>query len=131
MANLIKETEYGIRKNILFASETAVTLPVQVTNTGLQADSNGKKIIKAGTAIGGTTNVLENRNTALVVTNNSGSAANSQGVLLHDVDVTDGPANGVIVIAGYIYLDKLEESAVPVDGVKTALKGVVRFVKGV
>lgn len=130
MANLIQSSTYGVQKQILIAPELAFTIPVQVTNTGVEANGKGKKIIKAGTAVGGATNVLLNRNTALTVTNTSENATQSQGVLLHDVDVTDGETNATMVVAGYIDINKIEESAQPVEAVQTALTKIT-FMKGV
>ena len=48
----------NIQKNVLIAPELAHTLTVRVKNTGLTADDEGKKIILAGTLIGGTTDAL-------------------------------------------------------------------------
>lgn len=128
MSNLIKESEYGVQKTILIAPEVAVAFPVQIGNTGVSADSNGRKIVKAGTPIGSATNILLNRNTVAVVTNTSGDASKSQGVLLHDVDVTAGTENGTMLVAGYVDVDKLDVTVV--DGAKTALTKIT-FMKGV
>ena len=117
MSNLVKTTSYGTEKTILIAPELAFTIPVQVTNTGITADADGKKIIKAGTPIGGSTNVLENRNTVLVVANGS----TAQGVILHDVDVTAGQENATMVVAGYVDLNKIAVANQPVADAKAAL----------
>ena len=102
------------------------TIPVQVTNTGVTADADGKKIIKAGTPIGGSTNVLENRNTVLVVANGS----TAQGVILHDVDVTAGQENATMVVAGYVDLNKIAVADQPVADAKEALTKIT-FMKGI
>lgn len=104
--NKIKTAEYGNDKQILIAPEVAVEIGCIVTNTGINADSEGRKILKAGTPVGGTTNVLMNRQT--VLTQQSG--ANAQGVLLHDVDVTAGEENATLVIEGVIDYEKVDES---------------------
>lgn len=104
----VESFEYTTPKTILIAPEVAVAFPVIVTNTGLSADGDGKKIIKAGTPIGGTTSFLTNRQTALQSTNDSTNGENSQGILLHDVDVTDGKNNGTILVAGYVDINKLD-----------------------
>ena len=62
---------------------------------------DGKKIIKAGTPLTG--DILK-RNTAFTV----GTSANAVALLLHDLDVTDGNANGTILISGYVDYDKLD-----------------------
>ena len=126
MSNLVKTTSYGTEKTILIAPELAFTIPVQVTNTGITADADGKKIIKAGTPIGGSTNVLENRNTVLVVANGS----TAQGAILHDVDVTAGQENATMVVAGYVDLNKIAVANQPVADAKAALTKIT-FMKGI
>ena len=126
MSNLVKTTSHGTEKTILIAPELAFTIPVQVTNTGVTADADGKKIIKAGTPIGGSTNVLENRNTVLVVANGS----TAQGVILHDVDVTAGQENATMVVAGYVDLNKIAVADQPVADAKEALTKIT-FMKGI
>lgn len=125
--SMVKRISATTPKTILVAPELAFALPVLVTNTGIDADANGRKIIKAGTPIGGSTNVLLNRQTVLVSTNTSGSASQSQGLLLHDVDVTDGTSNGTILISGYVNINRLEIEVV--SQAQTALNRVV-FMKG-
>lgn len=93
------------RKTILIAPELAFTLSCKIANTGVGADSDGKKIVKAGTPLSGN---LEARETAFTVA--SGSEATC--VLLHDVDVTAGTANAQAVIFGFIDTSKLESSVV-------------------
>ena len=64
MANMVVKKSYGApQKQILVADETAVTFGAQVGNTGIDADANGKKILKAGTPLYG--NLLD-RDTAFV-----------------------------------------------------------------
>ena len=134
LVNSVKTTKYGVDKNILIAPDQAFTIGCLVGNSGVTADSNGRKIIKAGTPVGSTVNVFENRQTVLIVTNtaNSGSSAavdgkNAKGVLLHDVDVTDGDANATLVVAGYVDLLKLDVT--PVADAKAALSRIL-FIKG-
>ena len=131
---MIKTETFGADKNILIAPDLAMTIGCIVTNTGITADSKGRKIIKAGTPVGGTTSVLENRQTALIVTNNANAEAaaasdgkNSQGFLLHDVDVTDGNANATLVIEGTVDLLKLDVT-IAADAKKVLTK--INFMKG-
>lgn len=102
--NKVKTATYGNEKQILIAPEVAVEIGCIVTNTGVDADANGRKILKAGTPVGGSTNVLMNRQT--VLTKQTG--ANAQGLLLHDVDVTAGEENATLVIEGVIDYEKLD-----------------------
>ena len=111
MANRVIKEEYGNRKEILKFNDFVATV-VNVTDVGVAA-VDGKKIVKAGTIIGGKakpvlTNVgevVENKNTAL-------KAEKAEGVLLYDVDVTNGPREGSMILYGYIDLNKIPEAPV-------------------
>ena len=106
VANSVIKNEYGVRKTILIAPELAFSTPVIVGNTGIDADEKtGKKIIKAGTAIGGSTSVFGKRDEVL---NKTKTAEEAQGILLHDVDVTAGDNNGTMLVAGYVDTNKIE-----------------------
>ena len=59
VANSVKSKDYANEKQILIAPELAFTIGCLVGNTGVDADTNGKKIIKAGTPVGGTTSILK------------------------------------------------------------------------
>ena len=108
IGNSIKSQEFGNDKQILIAPELAFTVGCLVGNTGVSANKEGRKIIKAGTPVGGATNVLTNRQTVLAET----TGETAQGVVLHDVDVTDGDANATIVIEGVIEVLKVEADVV-------------------
>ena len=127
MAQMIKKQVYGAPvKDVVLAPHLAFAIPVQVSNTGVANNSEGRKIIPAGTPLGGTTSVLSSRNTVLSVTNGTTNGANAQGILRYDVDVTEGNANATLIIGGYI-----DESKCPtIDAsVKTALTRIT-FVYG-
>ena len=124
MALVNKET-YGIRKDIVIGVESYyIALPAQVTNTGVTADSEGKKILRAGTPLAGD---ITKRDTAFVKTNGSTATA----ILLHDVDVTGGANNATIVLAGCIDTLKLDTAtkALITADVKAALPRII-FVEG-
>lgn len=104
VANSVKTKTYSNEKQILIAPELAFTIGCLVGNTGVNADANGRKIIKAGTPVGGSTSVLTNRQTVLTK-----GAENAQGVVLHDVDVTDGDGRATLVVSGYVDLYKVDE----------------------
>lgn len=101
--NSVVSKEYGNDKQILIAPELAFTVGCQVSNKGISANAEGKIIIKAGTPVGGTENVLLNRAEVLAQ-----DAENAQGVLLHDVDVTAGDNNATLVVSGYIDVEKVD-----------------------
>lgn len=100
----IKKTSAVTRKAILIAPELAFSLSCKVANTGVGAGEDGKKIVKAGTPLAGD---IEARDTAFTV---AGSEATPCGILLHDVDVTEGTANAQVVIFGFVDSSKLDES---------------------
>lgn len=127
---------YGADKNILIAPELAFTFGVIVGNSGIDADSDGRKIIKAGTPLYSTTNVLMNRQTVLTT---SGSAEGSKcyGIILHDTDVTAGNTNATIVYSGYVDFLKLESAvqtavttALTAGGYEETKGWRITFIKG-
>ena len=127
MAQMVKITDYNApEKDVALNPDNLFEIGVQVANTGVTADSEGRKIIKAGTPVGGTTSVLATRNTVLTVTNSSSTGANAQGVLRHDVDVTAGNANATMIVRG-----EVDESKCPTiaSEAKTALVHII-FVNG-
>lgn len=129
---MVKSQTYGADKNILIAPELAFTIGCIIGNTGISAGSDGKKIIKAGTPVGGTTSVLTNRQTVLTVTADVGSETKTnaaQGVVLHDVDVTDGNQNATLVIAGFVDLLKIDETVTITDAAKAAMPKIT-FLNG-
>lgn len=97
--------------DIRIAPELSATFSCQVTNTGITADSNGRKILKAGTPIGAgaaiasTNDVLLKRDQVLVK-----DTSYAQGVILHDTDVTAGATNATIMVAGYVDYLKLDST---------------------
>lgn len=125
--NMVKKTSYTTPKSILIAPELAYSIPVIVGNTGISAGEDGRKIIKAGSAVGGTTSVLTNRQTALQKTT---TATQAQGVLLHDLDVTDGDANGTMLVFGFVDLNKIDTDAQPASDVQEALTKIT-FMKSI
>lgn len=112
VANRIEKQSYGNKKEILIAPELAFSIGCLVNGTGVTANEAGRKIIKAGTPVGGSTDVLTNRQTVLskATTSGEGAAAksNAQGIILHDVDVTDGDTNATLVLKGQVDLLKLD-----------------------
>lgn len=127
MAQMVKKVVYNApEKDVVLNPDNLFEIGVQVANTGVTANAEGRKIIPAGTPVGGTTSALETRNTVLTVTNTAATGANAQGVLRHDVDVTDGNANATLVVRGEIDLSKCPTI---VAEAKTALVHLI-FVNG-
>lgn len=114
-------------KTIIAAPEMAISFPCILANTGVEADSDGKKIIKAGTPITGS---LEARGTAFTVATTTEGVSNAVGLALHDVDVTAGNANATILVQGVVKLDEVDTTtaALITAEVKTAVHRII-FVK--
>lgn len=125
MALVNKETYGQLGKHILIANDSyMVTLPARVTNTGVDADGDGRKILRAGTPLAGD---ITKRDTAFTKTNGSTAVA----VLMHDVDVTEGAENATIILAGCVDLLKLDATTktLVTSDVVSALPRII-FVEG-
>lgn len=86
---------------------------------------NGKKVVKAGTPLAGD---LLNRTVAFT----AATGANATGILLHDVDVTDGDAgDGALLVGGVVNVDRIDATTATkiTSEVVTALKGKIEFIK--
>ena len=127
MAQMVKTAVFDAHeKDVALNPDNLFEIGVQVANTGVSANADGRKIIPAGTPVGGSTSVLVTRNTVLTVTNTSATGENAQGVLRHDVDVTDGNANATMIVRGEVDSSKCP---VIVAEAKTALTHII-FVNG-
>ena len=122
--NSIETKSFGNDKQILIAPELAFTIGCLVTNTGVSANAEGKKVLKAGTPVGGA-DVLTNRQSVLVQNTEA-----PQGVLLHDVDVTKGQANATLVVEGTIDIEKLDEEVKALVNTASANFKGVRVMSG-
>ena len=113
----------------MFNVEPQVSVGI-VVDDSVQATANslGKKIVKAGTPLTGD---LTNRLTPFTAAKAGSASEASDGVLLHDVDVTTGDANGTLLIFGFVNLDRIDETTQGklTSYVKTALAGRVTFLK--
>ena len=112
---------------ILFNVQNQFSVGIKVDDANYVTE-NGRKIVKAGTPLSGN---LEARETAFVKATTSSGSSNAVGILLHDVDVTEGDTNGTLLIWGFVDLNKLDTAtaALITTEVKTALKGGVTFLK--
>lgn len=102
------EREYANSKTILkfFDYKGAACV---VPESGVSADKNGNKIVKAGTPY-------------------PSNDASCKGFLLHDVDVTYGDAPGTYIYEGSIDMAKVTESGVSIaEAAKAAVPRVTFF----
>lgn len=125
MANGIKTYSGAAPVQILLNPDLQFSLGVVVSNA-TSVTVGDRKIVKAGTPISGDLNA---RTTAFTVSV-AGTATTCQGVLLHDVDVTDGAANGTLLIFGFVNTNRLDSAtqALLISEVKAALNSKVIFI---
>lgn len=121
----VKKTTYGAPIQILFNVQNQMSVGIRVDKT-YSVTRDGRKIVPAGTPLSGD---LTARNTAFVKAVDTTNPAT--GILLHDVDVTDGDANGTLLIWGFVDLTKVDATtaALITDTRKTELAGKVTFLK--
>lgn len=109
----VKETNFSTDVDILFNLDPYTARPIMVSDNGVTANSEGKKIVKAGT-------LLDKDG----VSKNDGTV---RYVLLKDVDVTFGKAPGAGLYRGTVDKDKIKSYAnVTISkAAEVALKGVI------
>lgn len=98
----VKPVTNANRVNFL-ASSKLQAFTYQVSDVGVVADANGKKIVKAGTIL-------------------PLNDATAKGILYTDVDVTNGPQPGSLIVEGYVLEARLPVA--PAAAAKTALKDI-------
>lgn len=117
----IVKTEYGNPKQILanVALQASVGCVVPATS-GVEVGS--RLIVKAGTPL---TVDLKSRTTVATA-----ATTDPTGVLLHDVDVTDGDQNGQVLIFGFVQWNLLDEDVQTLlsTDIQAALAGKVWFI---
>ncbi|CAI2679729.1 hypothetical protein [Apilactobacillus apinorum] len=109
-------TNLTVENTILANTANKVGLNVIITDSNVDC-ANGKKIVPAGTPVGGPNKLADDENANLNVANDS----TAQGILLHDVDVTDGNGNGTVLVEGYINENKIPPIS---DDAKKALSNI-------
>lgn len=124
-SGIIKETAVA-PSQILFNVQNQMSVGVIVDETVGTAGEDGKKIVKAGTPLNGD---LTACGTAFVAAKDTSNPA--VGVLLHDVDVTEGDANGTLLIWGFVNLNRMDSTTAGLITAtrKTELAGRVWFLK--
>ena len=123
----VRKETYGNTNQILFAVEHQVSMGV-VVSKALGVAEGTKKVVKAGTPLTGN---LDARTTAFTAATagSSTEASNAVGVLLHDVDVTTGNANGTLLLFGFVNTNRVDSTtkAKLTDTVKAAMP-MIKFV---
>lgn len=100
----IKKVSGVSTKQILGNVELQYAVGV-VVNQSVGVQEGTRKIAKAGMPLTGD---LNTRTTAFTEANADGSDV--VGVLLHDVDVTDGNANATLLLFGFVDLNKIDST---------------------
>lgn len=98
----------------------------------LQATANdgGRKIVKAGTPIKIDLSNLQTPATAPTTdpaTASTGTPSDMNAVLLHDVDVTSGNANGTALLFGFVNLNRIDTTTAA--KLKAGTFGGITFLK--
>lgn len=123
----VRKETYGNTNQILFAVEHQVSMGV-VVSKALGVAEGTKKVVKAGTPLTGN---LDARTTAFTAATagSSTEASDAVGVLLHDVDVTTGDANGTLLLFGFVNTNRVDATtkAKLTDTVKAAMP-MIKFV---
>lgn len=130
----VAKTTYAAPKQILANVEMQVSVGCIVPQT-LGVAVGSQKIAKAGTPI----NInLQNLNVAVkkptaAVTEPAAAKVPMNAVLLHDVDVTAGAANGTALIFGFVNLNRVDTDVATAIATATGSTigndGMVTFVK--
>lgn len=89
----VKQVETANRINFL-ASSKVQAFTYQVSDSGVTADANGRKIVKAGTIL-------------------PANDATAKGILYTDVDVTNGPQPGSLIVEAYVLEARLPVAPAP------------------
>lgn len=115
----IRKEGYMYRKQILANVEHQWSVGVVVSSEA-GVDFEGKKVVKAGTPITGD---LDDRTTAFTQASDTAT-----GVLLHDVDVTDGNNNGTMLVFGFVNTNRLDDDVKELitENVKSSLN-MIKF----
>lgn len=123
----VRKETYGNTNQILFAVEHQVSMGVVVSKT-LGVAEGTKKVVKAGTPLTGNLDVRTTVFTA-ATDGSSTEASDAVGVLLHDVDVTTGDANGTLLLFGFVNTNRIDATtkAKLTETVKKAMP-MIKFV---
>lgn len=104
--NRFEITEYGTETDTLIAPELAFPYPCIVGNEGVDANSEGKKIILAGTPLTGAQDPLKAKRD--VVLKKAGESDTVYGYARWNIDVTKGDNNGTLVRFGWFDVEKVD-----------------------
>lgn len=126
-------------------TKTTMTAPTQIlANVGLQSSVGcivnralgvsvgSRKIVKAGTPINIDMMHLQLKCKKVAAAESGGSAVPMNAVLLHDVDVTAGDANGTALVFGFVNVNRVESDVATAIAAAQAIAGastLITFMK--
>lgn len=114
-----KSEKYENDMEILVTKKNLVTFSGTVASAGVETNSEGKKIVKAGSFIDDTG--------AVVKPNEANFNGTPVGILYKTVDVTNGDSPASIIVEGYLREDRVFDGFQ--EGAKTAAKAKVPNIK--
>jgi len=120
----VTQTKYNDTTQILIDPSNYFAMGIVVDDTCGTVDSTtGRKIAKAGTPVTGDINA---RTTAFTPAVTTTGTSNAVGILLHDVDLTQGDNNGAILLFGFVNTNRIDATtkAKITNEVKTALNKI-------
>lgn len=102
----ITQTKYNDITQILIDPSNYFAMGIVVDDTcGVIDSTTGRKIAKAGTPVTGS---LDARTTAFTPAKTDGTDV--IGILLHDVDVTQGDNNGAVLLFGFVDTNRIDST---------------------
>ena len=103
----VRREKFGNVSQILFDVKNQTSVGIVVDDSVGTQEATGRKIVKAGTPLAGN---LDARTTPFTAASGSGASNTAVGILLHDVDVTAGDANGTLLIRGSVNTARIDET---------------------
>ncbi|HEP1259731.1 TPA: head decoration protein [Streptococcus pyogenes] len=122
------------KRKVTTSKEILHNLDYEAMSVTLDSSASSKKVVPAGTVLAGVSgSVFKNRKQKVKAVDNGAvkSEDNICGILLTDVDLTNGDAVGSCVYRGTINADKLADSSIAgnYEVLKEKLPHIV-FIKG-
>ncbi|MCL6222237.1 head decoration protein [Streptococcus dysgalactiae subsp. equisimilis] len=122
------------KRKVTTSKEILHNLDYEAMSVTLDSSTIGKKVVPSGTVLAGVSeSVFKNRKQKVkTVTNGEVSSENNIcGILLTDVDLTNGDAAGSCVYRGTVNADKLADTTLAEDFTELATKlPHIVFIKG-
>ena len=95
----------------IYKREYAVPVTVSASATEFETTADGKKIVKAGTIVSSTKPLTADLQAATVGTDNT----NGKGILISDVDITDGDAVGTAMTKGIVFAERIPNAPTTIN----------------